>query len=133
MSEKFNFVLPGKPEYIPIVRFSMNTAASEAGFDLEEIDDISTAVGEACQLIFCHMMEGYSKEYSVECETEPGRITVRVTNDVKELTEKTDRRCLDCPNEGELGMILIKTLMDEADILCEEDGQKTITMVKTKK
>ena len=46
--------------------------------------------------------------------------------------EKTNKRCLDCPNEGEIGKLLIRTLMDSVEVSCEED-RKTIIMTKTGK
>ena len=57
----------------------------------------------------------------------------KVINSSDELMEKTNKRCLDCPNEGEIGKLLIRTLMDEVDVCCDSDGRKTITMIKTKK
>lgn len=132
MSERFKFVIPGRPEYIPTVRLAVGSVAASCGFDVEEIDDIKTATGEACQLVTCHEMAGYPKEYTVECETEPGKIAITVINTSHELMEKANKRCLDCPNEGELGKLLIKTLMDSVEATCEED-RKTITMIKTKK
>ena len=133
MSDKFKFIIPGRPEYIPTMRLALGGIASQAGFDVEEIDDIKTAVGEACQLIYCHEMAGYCKEYTLECELEQGRLEIKVINSSDELMEKTNKRCLDCPNEGEIGKLLIRTLMDEVDVCCDSDGRKTITMIKTKK
>ena len=132
MSENFRFTVPGRPEHISTIRLAVGSVASCAGFDIEEIEDIKTAAGEACQLVSCHEMEGYAREYTVECETEPGRITINVINTSKELIEKTNKRCLDCPNEGEIGKLLIRTLMDSVDVVCDDD-KKIIKMVKTKK
>ena len=132
MSEKFKFVIPGRPEHISTVRLAVGSVAASCGFDVEEIEDIKTATGEACQLVSCHEMAGYAKEYTVECETEPGHMVISVINTSHELMEKTNKRCLDCPNEGEIGKLLIRTLMDSVEVTCEED-RKTITMTKTKK
>ena len=132
MSEVFKFIVPGRPEHISTIRLAVGSVAAAAGFDVEEIEDVKTACGEACQLVSCHEMSGYAKEYTVECETEPGKIWVSVINTSHELLEKTNKRCLDCPNEGEIGKLLIRTLMDSVEVSCEED-RKTITMVKTKK
>ena len=46
--------------------------------------------------------------------------------------EKTNKRCIDCPNEGEIGKLLIRSLMDSVEVSCEDD-KKTIVMTKTKK
>ena len=53
MADKLQFVIPGKPQYITIVRLAVGSAANTAGFDVEEIEDIKTAVGEACKNISC--------------------------------------------------------------------------------
>ena len=132
MTEKFKFIVPGRPEYISTIRLAVGSVAGAAGFDVEEIEDIETAAGEACHLVSCHEMTGYAREYSVECETEPGKITLVLVNDSKDVLEKTNKKCLDCPNEGELGKLLIRTLMDSVEVVCDED-KKIITMVKTKK
>ena len=132
MSERFKFVIPGRPEHISTVRLAVGSVAASCGFNVEEIEDIKTAAGEACQLVSCHEMEGYAKEYTVECETEPGKITIKVINNSHEIMEKTNKRCIDCPNEGEIGKLLIKTLMDDVEVSCE-DNLKTITMTKTGK
>ena len=60
------------------------------------------------------------------------KITIKVINDSHELMEKTNKSCLDCPNEGEIGKLLIRTLMDSVEVSCEED-RKTIIMTKTGK
>ena len=67
MTDKLRFVIPGKPEYITIVRLAAGSAAYAAGFDVEEIEDIKTAVSEACKNISCHGSEGFADEYQVEC------------------------------------------------------------------
>ena len=64
---------------------------------------------------------------------EEGKMEVKVINTSEETVEKTNKRCLDCPNEGELGKLLIRSLMDDVEVCCDENNKKTITMVKTKK
>ena len=54
MADKLKFVIPGKPEYITMVRLAVGSIADTAGFDYEEIEDIKTAVSEACKNITCH-------------------------------------------------------------------------------
>ena len=41
-------------------------------------------------------------------------------------------KCMDCPNEGDIGVFLIKTLMNEVELLDNSSGKKTIKMVKRK-
>ena len=74
MTDKLQFVIPGKPQYITIVRLAVGTAADTAGFDVEEIEDIKTAVSEACKNISCHGSEGFADEYKVECFLDEGKM-----------------------------------------------------------
>ena len=51
MADKIKFIIPGKPEYLTMVRLALGSIADTAGFDLEEIEDIKTSVQEACDLL----------------------------------------------------------------------------------
>ena len=44
MADKIKFIIPGKPEYLTMVRLALGSIADTAGFDLEEIEDIKTSV-----------------------------------------------------------------------------------------
>ena len=39
MADKIKFIIPGKPEYLTMVRLALGSIADAAGFDLEEIED----------------------------------------------------------------------------------------------
>ena len=41
--DKLNFIIPGKPEYLTMVRLAISSVASTAGFNLEAIEDIKTS------------------------------------------------------------------------------------------
>ena len=133
MADKLKFVIPGKPEYITMVRLAVGSIADTAGFDYEEIEDIKTAVSEACKNITCHGSEGFAEEYEVECIVEKDRIqiTVRDTSEGHNL-KKLKKPCLDCPNEGNLSLYVIKTLMSDVEIIKEENCKNTIKMIKAK-
>ncbi|MDD6881385.1 MAG: ATP-binding protein [Firmicutes bacterium] len=133
MADNLKFVIPGKPDYITMVRLAVGSIADTAGFDYEEIEDIKTAVSEACKNITCHGSEGFAEEYEVECviEKEKIQITVRDTSEGHNL-KKLKKPCLDCPNEGDLSLYVIKTLMSDVEIIKEENCKNTIKMTKAK-
>lgn len=133
MADRLQFVVPGKPEYITIVRLAVASAANSAGFDVDEVEDIKTAVSEACKNISCHGSEGFAEEYSVECSLEQGRMEILVTDmSTSHKIQKLQKPCLDCPNEGDLGLYIIKSLMNNVELLTQKDGKKTIKMIKAK-
>lgn len=133
MSDKINFKIPGKPAYITMVRLAIGSIADTAGFDMDEIDDIKTAVGEACKEIACHGKEGTSSEYTVECVLEEGHLDIFVTDTTnRETLKDVSMKCRDCPNEGDLGMFMIRSIMNEVQVFTGPEGNKTIKMVKRK-
>ena len=132
MQDKIIITIPGKPEYICAVRMAVGSIAASAGFNVEETEDIKSAVGEACQLVTCHALEGYASAYTVECDLEDSRIGITVTKSGNQFIAKGNNRCLNCPDEGEIGKMMISALMDEVKIDCSKKDSRTISMVKTK-
>ena len=133
MADKLQFVIPGKPQYITIVRLAVGSAANTAGFDVEEIEDIKTAVGEACKNISCHGSEGFAEQYQVDCEIEDGKMQIYVTDiSGSHKLKKLQKPCLDCPNEGDLGLYVIKSLMTSIEIIDGPNCKKAIKMTKAK-
>ena len=133
MAEKIKFIIPGKPEYLTMVRLAIGSVAEVADFNIDEIDDIKTAVGEACKNISCHGKDGFAEEYNLECICEKGCLEIYVTDtSAGHKIEKLSKICADCPNEGDLGIFVIKSLMNEVELLDNPEGKKTIKMVKRK-
>ena len=133
MADKIKFIIPGKPEYLTMVRLTIGSVAGVADFNLDEIEDIKTAVGEACKNISCHGSDGFAEEYTLECISEEGYVEIYVTDtSAGHKLKKLSKICVDCPNEGDLGIFVIKSLMNEVELLDNPEGKKTIKMVKRK-
>lgn len=129
--DSFQFEIPGKPEYITMVRLAIGSIAGNAGFDLESIEDIKTAVSEACKFISCHGFNGFSEKYGVQCSVKERYIAITLTDDCEtHRLEKHHKPCKVCPSEGDLGVFVIKTLMDDVTFGRKEDGLKFVKMVK---
>ena len=43
MEDKIKFIIPGKPEYLTMVRLAIGSIADTAQFNMDEIEDIQTA------------------------------------------------------------------------------------------
>lgn len=133
MSDLLKFTVPGNPEYVKIVKMAVESAAANCGFTVEAVEDMGIAVGEACKLVTCHGFDGWSNSYDLELTIEDDKISILVKDDnCKHEIQKQFRPCMDCPNEGDLGMHVIKTLMDEVEIVKEEGKKNRIRMVKNK-
>ncbi len=132
MGDLLKFLIPGKPEYFKIAKIAIGSAAGMANFDIQAIEDIEIAVGEACKNISCHGFAGFSNFYEVQCEIDPEKITITVTDCCGEHEiEKYKKPCLDCPKEGDLGIYVMKSLMNEVEIIRADSGN-SIRMVKNK-
>ncbi|MEG2757286.1 MAG: ATP-binding protein [Anaerovoracaceae bacterium] len=133
MKDVLKFSLPGKPEYVRVVKLAIGSIGETAGFSMEAIDDIKIAVAEACKNITCHGFDGFSNVYEVECQSGDDEIIVTVSDKSCEHgLEKHIKPCLDCPNEGNLAIYVIKSLMDSVEVIKEKKGNRSIQMVKKK-
>lgn len=129
--DNLKFMIPGKPEYLTMVRLSISSIAMTAGFDIDAAEDIKTAVSEACKLISCHGYDGFSDKYELQCNVEEKRIEILIKDQCELHTlEKLSKPCRNCPKEGDIGVFVIQSLMNEVEFGIEEDGRKSIRMVK---
>jgi len=133
MGDLLKFSIPGKPDYVKMVRIAIASLASNAGFNVEAIDDIKVAVGEACKSVTCHGHEGWSNSYDVVCELLDDKMVILV-EDSREGHDilKNAKSCENCPGDGDLGGFVIETLMDEFEVTVKPGGCKSIKMVKNK-
>ena len=131
MSDNIKIIIPGKPDYLTMVRLAISSIASTAGFDIDETEDIKTAVCEACKNISCHGYEGFADKYEVECNVDKDKIEIIVTDmcDTHSI-KKLSKSCFDCPKEGDLGLYVIEALMNEVEVIKNNQGRKSIKMVK---
>lgn len=129
--DRLVFSIPGKPEYLTMIRLAIGSVASNAGFDIDATEDIKTAVSEACKNVSCHGFDGFSDKYELVCNVEKGKIEVIVKDDCNcHSLEKLCKPCQNCPQEGDIGIYIIKSLMNEVEFGKSEDGRKEIRMVK---
>ena len=133
MQDILKFSIPGKPEYVQMVRLAIASIAGKANFDVDAVTDIKDAVAEACKNVFCHGFEAFSNCYEIICEIKDENMTITV-NDACSGHDivKDVKPCSNCPDEGNLAVPLMEALMDEVDIKIDKDGNKNIRMVKNK-
>ena len=131
--DKLRFEIPGKPEYLTMVRLAISSVATCANFDIDSIEDIKTAVTEACKQISCHGFSGFSTKYELDLSVEERRIEIEVRDECDEHTlEKLEKPCQQCPQDGDLSLMVIKSLVDEVEVTRnDKNGRKSIRMVKT--
>lgn len=132
MTSIMRMTVPGKPEFLNLCSESAITVSAVLGFNVDVIDEIGMAVFEACKFLTCHESNCWCKAYNVEFFSDGGKLVVEITTNGQYSIQKSRRICMDCPNEGELGVQIIKTIMDEVEIDRQYDNGsgKKITLVK---
>ena len=129
--DNLKFTIPGKPEYMTMIRLATSSIASEAGFDLDATEDIKAAVTEACKTVSCHGNEGYSDKYEIDFSVDAGIVEITVIDACeKHALEKMSEHCHNCPQEGDISMVMLRSLMTCVKVGQDEDGHKFINMVK---
>ncbi len=122
--------IPGKPEYLTMVRLATGSLASLAGFDIGDADDIKMAVCEACKNVSCHGSEGYSDKYDIDFSIEDGVFEVTIFDSCDKHTIEKNEKCRHCPQDGDISMILIRSLMTCVEFGRNDEGKRFINMVK---
>ncbi len=114
--EIITLTLPAKPRYMMTVRLVAASIAGQAGFDVEEIEDVKSAVAEACLLL---MSEG--GVFTLHLEQDDG-IRVRICVEENGVTTPETE-------EQRFGTFLLEALMDEA-VLTKMDGIAQYSLYK---
>lgn len=100
--------IPRKPDYVSLVRLTTSGIAHSMGLNIDDIEDIKVCIGEAC---INSLSVNNSEEIKLVFEVTKDKLTIRVNN-VEEISEEiTDE--LETFKELELGLLIIKSLMDE--------------------
>lgn len=130
MKEAINLSLPSKPEYVSIARLTASYIANQMGFDVEIIEDIKLAVGEACNNAIIH--SGTEETYKIEFLNLSNELKIEVRDHGKGFSvEKYKKPNAEDLQENGLGLFIIKSLMDQVDIESFEGSGTKIIMSKT--
>lgn len=128
-NDLIKLTVPNKPDYVGVVRLTTSAIASRIGFNIEEIEDIKVAIAEAC-IDALDKSEDLCIEYKVCLD----KLVIYVRN-VTEGEKGSEKS-----KEKELGILIIKSLMDEVIfndqgiemIKYIEDGNKWLSKVSMK-
>lgn len=130
MQENVLISLPSKPEYVSVARLTASVIANKMGFNIEDIEDIKVAVGEACNNAILHgnkNMENFDIDFIIEADS--------FIIDIKDKGSGFDiDKCptpdLCNPKESGLGIFIIKSLMDEVKLKSSLGKGTGIRMIK---
>ena len=139
MADLIRFSVPGKPEYVSVVRLAISSAANTAGFDVEDIEDIKIAVSEVCTQVFCRNESGNAYEVSCELGDNGMRISIDDIVDNYDTELSLMQECMSLPHCREMmteffdpstSMLMLRTLMDEVNVFSNRNERRLIRMLK---
>jgi len=130
MTEHIKISLPGKPEYVSIARLTASVIANQMGFNIDDVEDIKVAVGEACNNAVLHG-KSHEEVFEILFEVQDKRMVI----EVRDNGNGFDLDEYQAPEPGELrenglGIFIMKTLMDEVDFIPVQNNGTTIRLVK---
>ncbi len=122
--------LPCRPEYVGVARLAMSGIASRMRFSYEEVEDIKTAVGEACTTsVEWAKRNGRSDtELIIKSVIDGDSLTIAIQDYAGPRTEITEQSNAEYSAEG-LGALFITLFVDEVRVTPSDEGT-FIEMVK---
>lgn len=125
-SDLIKLSVPNKPEYVSVIRLTVSGIANRMGFDIEEIEDIKVAISEACTNAITHGFCQKEDNFNVDFLSGEEKLIIKVYDNGKGcLSQNIKTPNLQELKEGGLGIFIIKSLMDDVEIL-SNNGQGTI-------
>ena len=98
--------VPGRPEFLRLVRLTSADMASRAGFDFEEVDDFRIGVSELCSML----LAGGHSPLELTFTVAPGRIVV------------DGRTRGGAPREDVLAARIVAAVVDDHEIAVEGES-----------
>lgn len=123
--------VPNKPEYVSVIRLTATGIANRMGFDIEDIEDIKVAISEACTNAITHGACKDEENFYIDFFTDEKKLTISVYDNGRGcLTKNIKTPNLGELKEGGLGVFIIKSLMDDVEILPNNGRGTIIKMTK---
>ncbi len=130
MKDKTCLSIPTKSEYVSVARLTSSVIANNMGFDIEDIEDIKVAVGEACNNAVLHT-ENNEHTFDLAFIAESERLVIEVKDSGKGFSmDNYEEPDLAHPKEHGLGIFIMKSLMDDLEIQSEIGEGTSIKMTK---
>lgn len=128
--KRFSLTLPSDSKYVIAARLLATSVAGIAGFNVEQIEDIRMAVGEAMNNAVIH--SNCNDEVSLDVDVDDSFIQIRVSDHGKGFNPGEVQMDLNNYQGNGLGLFIIDSLMDEVNIDSKNKAGTSITMRKMK-
>ena len=113
--------LPINAAYVSAARLTASSVSNRLGFDIDEIEDIKAAVSEACTYIVKYYSSKNEKNFCIKIHISKKQIDISLTVDA----------AIKLPHEeDDMGICMIKALVDDFKIDYDENNYLEISMLK---
>jgi len=121
--------IPSKPEFLRVVRLMVSGYASRWPIPIDEVENIKVAVSEACNTAMQNAAgAGSDESIRIRCWHEDDVLVFEIIEKHSGASGAPDAEYT--PEERGLGMLLIRTIMDEVNVESKPEQGTTITMKK---
>lgn len=129
LKDKVELTLPNKPEYVSIARLTASVMANNMGFDIEDIEDIKVAIGEACNNSVIHGNK--ASHIRLAFTNDATRFIAEIVDEGEGFEiEDYEKPDLDNYQGRGLGIFIMESLMDEVSIDTMVGNGTRITLIK---
>jgi len=118
--EKIHLSLPVNAAYVSAARLTVSSVANRMGFSIDEIEDIKTAVSEACTFIIKKAHSDSRNEFRISLLLEADTMEICICSQYDKDLELT---------EDDMCLTLIRGLVESFEIR-KEDSELIITLYK---
>lgn len=139
-TERLNTIhidLPCTPKFLNVVRLAVAGAAARAGLNTDEIDDLKTAISEACNNVIDHAFD----EETIRSGEARIRITLVISDDAVRVEVEDEGKGFDpkrvsssleatTPPSKSLGLFLMRCMTDDLRVESAPGSGTRITFVK---
>lgn len=121
--------IPARAEWVAVARLGVAMVASRLPFSVEEIEDVRLAIAESCTNAILH---GAGGTIEIVCDVYLDRlvVTVRDRGTGPRLGSVEEERITETGRTEELGVFLIRALMDAVDYAADPRTGTVLTMTK---
>ena len=129
-SRSIEIHIPSEYGYEKVVMASAAAVAKRMGFSVDRIEDLKTAVAEACLNALEHGNKlDISTKVMIVMTVQPKGLEVNVTDEGKQSIPATFPQPDDTPGGRHRGIFIIKNLVDEVEFSSVPNGGNQIRMV----
>ena len=115
MKDSILISLPLKSDYISVARLTASVIANKIGFDIEDIEDIKVAIGEACNNAVLHAND--NEEFDIKFSISENTFEAEIIDKGKGFEYNNyEIPDLENPKEHGLGIFIMKSLMDHVEV-----------------